>query len=48
MVANLADAEAAMREAGIEIIPDNNPIAGWRRFYIRDPGGNRIEIAQRS
>ncbi len=47
MVANLAEAEAAMREAAIEIIPDNQPIEGWRRFYVRDPGGNRIEIAER-
>jgi catechol 2,3-dioxygenase-like lactoylglutathione lyase family enzyme len=48
MVANLAEAEATMREAAIEIIPDNQPIEGWRRFYVRDPGGNRIEIAQRT
>lgn len=48
MVADLAEAEAAMREAAIEIIPDNQPIEGWQRFYVRDPGGNRIEIAQRS
>lgn len=47
MVANLAEAEAAMREAAIEIIPDKQPIEGWRRFYVRDPGGNRIEIAER-
>jgi len=37
-----------MRAAAIEIIPDNQPIQGWRRFYVRDPGGNRIEIAERS
>lgn len=36
-----------MREASIEIIPDNRPIDGWRRFYVRDPGGNRIEIVER-
>jgi len=48
MVTNLAEAEATMRAAGIEIIPDNQPIQGWRRFYVRDPGGNRIEIAERS
>lgn len=47
MVTNLAEAEATMREAAIEIIPDNQPIEGWRRFYVRDPGGNRIEIAER-
>jgi catechol 2,3-dioxygenase-like lactoylglutathione lyase family enzyme len=48
MVTNLAEAEATMRAAAIEIIPDNQPIQGWRRFYVRDPGGNRIEIAERS
>ena len=48
MVTDLTEAEAAMREAAIEILPDNQPIQGWRRFYVRDPGGNRIEIAQRS
>lgn len=47
MVSNLAEAEATMRESAIEIIPDNQPIEGWRRFYVRDPGGNRIEIAER-
>ena len=36
-----------MREAGVEIIRDNRPLDGWRRFYVRDPGGNRIEIAER-
>jgi catechol 2,3-dioxygenase-like lactoylglutathione lyase family enzyme len=34
--------------AGIEIIPDERPIAGQPRFYVRDPGGNLIEIAQKS
>jgi catechol 2,3-dioxygenase-like lactoylglutathione lyase family enzyme len=48
MVSELAGAEAAIRDAGIEIIPDDNPIEGWRRFYTRDPGGNRIEIAERA
>lgn len=48
MVADVADAETVMREAGIEIIADDNPIEGWRRFYVRDPGGNRVEIAERS
>lgn len=48
MVSDLSETEAALREAGVEIIPDNNPIDGWRRFYVRDPGGNRIEIAERS
>ena len=46
-VENLAEAEAKFREAGVEILPDDMPTAGWSRFYVRDPGGNRLEIAQR-
>ena len=46
MVTNLASAEKTMREAGVEIIPDDRPFDGWTRFYVRDPGGNYIEIAQ--
>lgn len=45
-VNNLDDAEQRFREAGVEIIPDDLPTPGWRRFYVRDPGGNRLEIAQ--
>ncbi len=45
-VANLNEAEERFRQAGVEIIPDDLPIPGWRRFYVRDPGGNRLEIAQ--
>lgn len=48
MVRDVARAERALREAGVEIIPDDQPIEGWLRFYVRDPGGNRIEIAQRA
>jgi catechol 2,3-dioxygenase-like lactoylglutathione lyase family enzyme len=46
-VADLAAAEKALRDAGVEILPDERPVAGWARFYVRDPGGNRLEIAQR-
>ena len=45
-VANLAEAEQRFRDAGVEIIPDDSPIPGWSRFYVHDPGGNRLEIAQ--
>ena len=45
-VANLAESEARFRSAGVEIIPDDQPTPGWSRFYVRDPGGNRLEIAQ--
>jgi catechol 2,3-dioxygenase-like lactoylglutathione lyase family enzyme len=47
LVADLEEAERTLLEAGVEIIPDKRPIAGWRRFYLRDPGGNRVEIAER-
>lgn len=45
-VDDLKKAEERFREAGIEILPDDLPTAGWPRFYVRDPGGNRLEIAQ--
>ena len=46
VVRDLAQAEQRFREAGVEIIPDDMPVAGWPRFYVHDPGGNRIEVAQ--
>ena len=45
-VSDLAQAEERFRRAGVEIIPDDLPTPGWSRFYVRDPGGNRLEIAQ--
>jgi catechol 2,3-dioxygenase-like lactoylglutathione lyase family enzyme len=45
-VEDLGAAEERFRQAGVEIIPDDLPVPGWRRFYVRDPGGNRLEIAQ--
>lgn len=45
-VVDLASAESKFREAGVEILPDDLPTPGWSRFYVRDPGGNRLEIAQ--
>lgn len=45
-VADVAFAEQQLRTNGIEIIPDDQPVAGNPRFYVRDPGGNLIEIAQ--
>lgn len=44
-VADVALAEERLRAGGIEIIPDDQPVAGQPRFYVRDPGGNLIEIA---
>jgi len=46
LVPDLAAAEQKFREAGVEILPDDIPTAGVSRFYVRDPGGNRLEIAQ--
>jgi catechol 2,3-dioxygenase-like lactoylglutathione lyase family enzyme len=46
LVRDLTTAEAHFRATGVEVIPDNLPVRGWARFYVRDPGGNRIEIAE--
>jgi catechol 2,3-dioxygenase-like lactoylglutathione lyase family enzyme len=45
-VSDLGATEKGLRDAGVEIIPDDRPVPGKPRFYVRDPGGNRIEIAQ--
>jgi catechol 2,3-dioxygenase-like lactoylglutathione lyase family enzyme len=45
-VDDLGAAEKRFREAGIEIIPDPRPVPRSPRFYVRDPGGNQLEIAQ--
>jgi catechol 2,3-dioxygenase-like lactoylglutathione lyase family enzyme len=47
-VADLAAAEKKFRDAGVEIIPDPRPVPSSRRFYVRDPGGNKLEIVQPS
>ncbi|PYS80048.1 MAG: bleomycin resistance protein, partial [Acidobacteria bacterium] len=45
---DLAATEKRFRAAGVEIVPDARPVPGSRRFYVRDPGGNQLEIAQAS
>lgn len=45
-VRDVAAAERHFRDAGVEILDDERPIAGVRRFFLRDPGGNRIEITE--
>jgi catechol 2,3-dioxygenase-like lactoylglutathione lyase family enzyme len=45
-VRDVAAAERHFRAAGIEILDDERPLAGVQRFFLRDPGGNRIEITQ--
>jgi catechol 2,3-dioxygenase-like lactoylglutathione lyase family enzyme len=44
-VTDLAAAERTLREQGVAIVPDPDPAPNWKRFYVRDPGGNRVEIA---
>lgn len=48
VISDLTDAEQRFREAGVEIIPDPRPNPNAPRFYVRDPGGNLLEIAQAS
>ena len=45
-VSELKAAEKSFRDAGVEIIPDPRPVPGTQRFYVRDPGGNQLEIVQ--
>ena len=47
-VSSLAETEKRFRDAGVEIIPDPRPIPGIQRFYVRDPGGNQLEIVQQT
>ncbi len=44
-VADLAEARALLEGAGVAILEDPRPEPGLSRFYVFDPGGNRIEIA---
>ena len=46
-VADLEQAKQHLENADVEILPDDQPIAGQPRFYIRDPGGNLIEVAEK-
>lgn len=45
-VQNLVEAEQHFLDSGVVVIPDSLPIPGSPRFYVRDPGGNLIEIVQ--
>ncbi|AFY32753.1 VOC family protein [Calothrix sp. PCC 7507] len=38
--------EEYLKAHGVEIIPDQLPIPGFKRFFLRDPAGNRIEITE--
>ncbi len=46
LVRDITEAEQHFQRSGVEVIADDAPVPGWPRFYVRDPGGNRIEIAQ--
>ena len=45
-VSDLKAAEERFRAAGVEILSDPRPVPGTQRFYVRDPGGNQLEIVQ--
>ncbi|MEP6570968.1 MAG: VOC family protein [Acidobacteriota bacterium] len=47
-VADIATASRELRNAGVDIIPDPRPPVGQSRFFVRDPGGNLIEITQKT
>src|SRR5450432_2389315 len=44
LVRDVVDAAQHFRAAGVVVIPDPRPIPGRPRIYVRDPGGNLIEI----
>jgi catechol 2,3-dioxygenase-like lactoylglutathione lyase family enzyme len=45
-VSDLTEAELKFRARGVEIINDPRPNPDSPRFYVRDPGGNQLEIAE--
>ena len=47
-VADITAASLEFRGAGVEIIDDGRPVRGQSRFFVRDPGGNLIEITQKT
>ncbi len=47
VVEDLYRAREYLEYAGVEILADARPVPGTQRFYVRDPGGNLIEIAER-
>ena len=46
-VFDITAADLHFRQAGIEIIADGRPVRGEARFFVRDPGGNLLEITQK-
>jgi catechol 2,3-dioxygenase-like lactoylglutathione lyase family enzyme len=47
-VADIAVAKHQFETAAVEVIPDPRPPSGYSRFFVRDPGGNLIEITQKT
>jgi catechol 2,3-dioxygenase-like lactoylglutathione lyase family enzyme len=43
VVGSLDAVRSRLTDAGVSII-DDEPLPGFRRFYVSDPFGNRIEI----
>ena len=46
-VNDIEAAEPHFRDAGLEIIPDDKAVGPASRFFVRDPGGNLVEITER-
>ena len=47
-VADIVAATRELRSAGVVVIPDESPVPGQSRFFVRDPGGNLIEVTQKT
>ena len=45
MVDDLKAYRRRLEQLDVAIIEDKQPMKGFERFYLRDPGGNRLEIA---
>ncbi|GAA6623947.1 VOC family protein [Scytonema sp. NUACC26] len=48
LVQDLKAFKQHLQKHGVEIIGDRFPVPGLNRFFLRDPAGNRIEIAEQS
>ena len=47
LVDDVVETEQRLRSAAVEIIADTERPSATPRFFIRDPGGNLIEIAKK-
>lgn len=46
LVEDIEATKLHLQKNDVEIIEDNQPIKELKRFYFRDPAGNRIECAE--